>query len=205
MSTDGHGLEPLPVEQWSEQARAVLPGFLRRPELYLSGRPDAQPMPKALGMFAHHVPLGAAWMGFTDMLVSADATVDAYHRELAILRVAWKTASNYEWKQHTRIALGAGVTTEQLYAVAEGPSAPVWTPLERAVLDAADQVVESCRIAPATWAELAGTFSPAQLLELTFIIGSYHCFAAVVNSTGLQADPPTEAVDAPDLPSEAGA
>lgn len=204
MASDSPGLEPLPVEDWSEEARTVLPGFLRRPELYLSGKPDAQPMPKALRLLAHHVPLGASWMRFTDMLAGPDATVDPYHRELAILRVAWRTQSDYEWKQHTRMALAVGVTTEQLYAVPDGSAAPVWQPFERALLDAADELVDSFRISAGTWEALAERFEPAQMLELTFIIGGYAAFAMVASSARLVPDPPTEAVDAPAMPSRPG-
>jgi len=194
------GLTPLPVDQWSEAARSILPGYLRRPELYLSGAPDAAPMPQALGLFAHHVELGAAWMSFTELLASERATLDPLCRELAILRVAWKTGSNYEWKQHARIGLAAGLTTEQLYAIPDGPGAVLWTPFERSVLEAVDQVVDSSRIDAATWDVLAGHLDAAQLLELSFVIGSYLCFATVANSVGLVADPPTEPVDAPELP-----
>jgi hypothetical protein len=33
-----------------------------------------------------------------------------------------------------------------------------------------------------------------------FLIGSYLCLAMVLNSVGLDADPPTEPIDAPVLP-----
>jgi alkylhydroperoxidase family enzyme len=188
----------LPYDEWSEHARTVLPGFLRRPQLYTG--PDAQPMPQALRLFAHHVPLATAWMGFTDMLIGPDSTLELRLLEIAILRTAWQTGSVYEWKQHTRMGLRAGLTTEHLYAVPEGSGAPVWTRLERAVLDAVDQIVRSYRIDDATWNALAGELETAQILELMFAVGGYACFAAVTNSVGLQPDPPTEHVDAPEMP-----
>jgi 4-carboxymuconolactone decarboxylase len=191
------GLAPLPYGQWSESARTVLPRYLRRPELYLSG---AAPMPQALGLFAHHVELGAAWMAFAELLSGHEATLDARHRELAILRVAWTAGSDYEWMQHARIGRHAGLTTEQLHAVPAGPGSPLWTPLERSVLEAVDQVVENRCIDSGTWAALAEHLDAAQLLELSFVIGGYLCFATVANSARLAADPPTEPVDAPRLP-----
>jgi 4-carboxymuconolactone decarboxylase len=189
-------LAPLPFEQWSDAAKQVLPGFLRRPELYLSGE---HPMPQSLGLFAHHVELGAAWMRFNELLVAPSAALDARRRELAILRVAWRAHSNYEWMQHIRIGTYAGLTTEELYAIAEGPAAPLWGPLDRLILEAVDQIVERYGVDEATWAGLAEHLDPAQLLELTFTAGSYLCYAAVLNSVGLPADPPTEPIDAPRL------
>jgi alkylhydroperoxidase family enzyme len=194
------GLPPLPVDRWSDAAREILPRFLRRPQLYLSGDPDAPPMPQALGLFAHHVELAEAWMSFTDVLAAAGARLDPRYRELAILRVAWRTRSEYEWRQHTRIALGTGLTTEHLYAIPEGPGSALWTPLERAIVDAVDQIVDSSCVDGPTWEALAGPLDEAQLLELLFVIGGYVCFASVANSARLTPDPPTEPVDAPPLP-----
>jgi 4-carboxymuconolactone decarboxylase len=190
-------LSPLPIEQWDDAARAVLPTYLRRPELYLSG-PDALPMPQALGLLAHHVPLGEAWLAFNQVLVQA-ATLDAQIRELIILRVAWRTRATYEWAQHTRIGLQAGLTVEQLHAVPEGAGAEVWSPVERALLAATDQMVDRHRVDDATWNELGDHFDDTQLLELLFVAGAYICFAVITTSARMKPDPPTEPVDAPVL------
>jgi alkylhydroperoxidase family enzyme len=158
-------------------------------------------MPGALGLFAHHVDIGAAWMAFNEVLAGDKSTLEPQVRELAILRVAWKCEANYEWMQHARIGRHAGLTTEQLYAIPDGPGATVWSPLERSLLTAADEIVDERRIRAGTWAALSEHLDAPQLLELCFVIGSYLCFAAVTNSVGLAADPPTEPVDAPHLPS----
>jgi 4-carboxymuconolactone decarboxylase len=196
-------LTSLPVDQWDDEAKTILPGYLRRPELYLSGRPDALPMPKVLGLFAYHLRLTEAWLSFSDVLASEHSTLDPILRELAILRVAWRTRSNYQWSQHTRMGVHAGLTREQVYAVPVGPESDVWTPLERAIVAAVDETVDGARIRDSTWEVLAGSFEPAQLLEFCFLIGSYLCLATVINSTGLTADPPTEPIDAPVLPARA--
>src|SRR5262245_3229883 len=92
-------IEPLPVDQWTDEATRVLPTYLRRPELYLSGKPDAPPMPAALGFLAHHLPLGASWLEFNKVL-DKETTLDVRLRELVILRIAWRTRCVYEWNQH---------------------------------------------------------------------------------------------------------
>ncbi|MGF7236731.1 MAG: carboxymuconolactone decarboxylase family protein [Frankia sp.] len=193
-------LAPLPVEQWDDEARSVLPRYLRRPELYLSGAPDALPMPKVLGLFAHNVRLSESFLAFTNLLASDNATLDPRYRELVILRVAWRTRSAYEWSQHIRIGVHAGLTTEHLYAIPQGPEAEVWTPVERALLATTDQVIDQPRVNDETWQILATHFDPAQILELSFLIGGYLCLASVLNNVGLQPDPPTEPIDAPALP-----
>jgi 4-carboxymuconolactone decarboxylase len=159
---------------------------LRRPERYLSGAPDAPPMPIVLEMFAHHLPLSASWLPFTEMLASDDALLSAEHRELLILRVAWRTRSGYEWAQHSRMGADAGLTQPQIDAVTEGPGATIWTPLERTLLTAVDDMMDEHAVGDATWSELAAHFEPAAILELLFLVGGYLCLAAVLNSIGLQ-------------------
>ena len=185
-------LSPLPIEEWDDAARAALPAYLRRPELYLRDT-DPLPMPQALGLLAHHLPLGEAWLAFNQVL-------DAPLRELIILRVAWRTRSAYEWAQHTRIGLQSGLTVEQLHALPEGAAAEMWSPVERVVLAATDQIVDHYRVDDATWNELGEHFDGTQLLELLFVAGAYVCFAVVTNSARTEPDPPTEPVDAPVLP-----
>jgi AhpD family alkylhydroperoxidase len=192
-------LDPLPVDEWTDEARSVLTSYLRRPELYLSDGPDAHPMPGALGLLARHLPLGQAWLAFNQVL-AGQTTLDTRLGELIVLRVAWSTRSAYEWAQHTRIGHHAGLTVEQLHAIPAGAAAAVWTPVERSVLAATDEIVDDFTIGDDTWAELSGYFSDRELLELLFVAGAYLCFAVVTNSAGLPQDPPTEPIDAPMLP-----
>ena len=179
-------LAPVPFAEWDDETRTTLLPFLRRPERYLSGEPDAPPMPIVLEMFAHHLPLSASWLPFTEMLAGDDALLGVVQRELVILRVAWRTRSGYEWSQHSRMGADAGLTDRQIEAVLEGPAAIVWTPLERTLLTAVDDVVDEHAVRDATWAALAAHFEPAEIFELLFLIGGYLCLAGVLNSIGLQ-------------------
>ena len=115
-------LSPLPIEEWDDAARAVLPTYLRRPELYLSG-PDALPMPQVLGLLAHHLPLGEAWLAFNQVLVAGGgarrAAPRADHPPGGVAHARRRTSG----RQHTRIGLQAGLTVEQLHAVPEGAGA----------------------------------------------------------------------------------
>ena len=179
-------LPPVPFAEWDDDTRTALLAHLRRPELYLSGKPDAPPMPVVLELFAHHRALSEAWLPFTTMLAGADSTIDPAVRELAILRVAWRTGSGYEWSQHARMGRDAGLGDAQVDAAMDGPDAAVWTPQQRAVVQAADDMIDGFRVADETWNELTSHFMPDQVLELLFAIGGYVCLAAVLNSIGLQ-------------------
>jgi alkylhydroperoxidase family enzyme len=183
-------LAPVPFAQWDEEARTTLLSHLRRPERYLSGAPDAPPMPVVLELFAHHLPLSETFLTFTDVMAGDQSTLEPRIRELAILRVAWRTGSGYEWNQHRRIGGEEGLTEAQLGAVPSGPTSSVWTQTERAVLTAADEMIDHYAVSDETWATLASSFEPASVLELLFVIGGYLCLAAVLNSIGLRGDIP---------------
>ena len=182
---------PLPFADWDDDTRTVLLRYLRRSELYLSGAPDALPMPVVLEVFARHLPLSTSWLPFTEMIAGDDATLSPEHRELLILRVSWRTGSAYEFSQHTRMGADAGLTKPKIDAIPHGPAATVWTPLERTLLTAVDEMVDEHRVSDETWDDLVSAFEPAQVLELLFVIGGYLCLSTVLNSIGLQAEMPT--------------
>lgn len=179
-------LSPKAFADWDEDTRATLLAHLRRPELYLSGSPDAPPMPVVLELFAQHVELSRAWLPFTDMLAGEHARLPAEVRELLILRVAVRTRSGYEWRQHRRMGLDAGLTEAQVTAVWQGPPAELWTARERTLLAATDEFIDQFAISEPTWNDLANAFDPAEILELLFLVGGYLCLAAVFNSVGLE-------------------
>jgi hypothetical protein len=183
-------LPVLAFAEWDDTARSTLLPFLRRPEVYLSGAPDAPPMPVVLELFAQHLPLSGSWLPFTEMLSGPEARLVPALRELAILRVAWRTGSGYEWRAHRRMGSEAGLSTAQIDAIADGPEAEVWSPLEAALLRATDEMIDQHRVGDETWAELTEHFAPAELLELLFVVGGYLCLAAVLNSAGLEPEIP---------------
>ena len=185
-------LAPLPFAEWDDDARAVLLPHLRRPELYLSGAADAPPMPVVLELFAQHLPLSGAWLPFTACSRAMTRRSSRSTESSLILRVAWRTHSGYEWTQHVRSGRETGLTDG-----ADRCHRPrrrlrtVWTPLERALLRAVDEMIDGFAVGEETWGTLAASFDGAQMLELLFVIGGYVCLAFVLNSVGLQPDLPT--------------
>ncbi|MEU4317334.1 carboxymuconolactone decarboxylase family protein [Nocardia fluminea] len=184
-------LAPLPVREWGENTRAMFRGHVKSADRYLTGEPDAPPMPGILGVLAHHTELASAWLAYNGLLLERP-TVDPRERELVILRVAWRSESDYEWAQHVRTATALGVTAEQIEAVRYGPQAAVWSPVQRALLAMTDQLLDRHRVDDATWAQLERYFDSRQLIELLFVAGSYLCLAMVFNSVALQPDPEQE-------------
>jgi alkylhydroperoxidase family enzyme len=111
-------------------------------------------------------------------------TLDTRLRELAIMRIGWLTASDYEWTQHWRVAVGLGVSAEDLLGVRDWKAHNGFGSVERAVLAATDDVVRDGAVSAETWAvcerELGS--GPAVLIELVTAIGAWRMIAAILHS-----------------------
>lgn len=188
MKTNGTPrLAPLPLADWERDAIEQMRGQFPRADRYLSDAPGTPALPGILGLFGHHPGVSLPWLAFNATLLE-QASIDTRDRELLILRVAWLTQCAYEWTEHQRIGAQAGLTAEQIAAVRMGADEPIWSPRERALLRAVDEMIDRHRVGDDTWQCLAEDFDRHQLLEILFIVGAYTCLAFVVNSADLAPD-----------------
>jgi alkylhydroperoxidase family enzyme len=105
-------------------------------------------------------------------------------RELAIMRIGWLTASDYEWTQHWRVAQGLGVSADDLLGVRDWQGYQAFGPAERAVLAATDDVVRDGAVSAESWAACQREFGgdPAVLVELVTAIGAWRMVASILHS-----------------------
>jgi 4-carboxymuconolactone decarboxylase len=150
------------------------------------GEGDTPPLPSVLGTLIRHPRLAAKWLPYNDVLLRT-GTLEPRLRELAICRVGWRTAAEYEWLQHVRLAHGLGITEAEIDAIADRGTVE-WTSLEADVLRATDELVDDYAVSDATWARLAEHFDQQQLMELVFVVGTYTCLAMAFKSFGVQLD-----------------
>ncbi|HEY7137604.1 MAG TPA: carboxymuconolactone decarboxylase family protein [Acidimicrobiia bacterium] len=183
-------LPSLPIEQWSDEARAALRSAFPASvaDRFLSGAPDAPHVPNAIGTFMYHPRLAGPFLTYNATLL-ADPALGHRARELLVLRVAARTSSTYEWEQHVRLAPRYGVTDEEIDAIAGRAAAHEWGMLDADLLVAADQLVDHYRVDDDTWQRLAAGLDARQLVELLFVVGTYTCLAMAFNSLGLELDP----------------
>jgi 4-carboxymuconolactone decarboxylase len=181
----GPRLRPLPAAEWTEQERVLLRGRLERADHYLSGEPDAPPIPPILGLLARHPRVGGSWLAFSGTLMDR-ASLTERDRELLILRVGHRTGSRYLSLQHVNLGLAAGLTPQEVHALGGGSETHDWCDRDRTLIRAADELVDRHVLSDATWLGLSAAFDEQQLLELLFVIGSYVCLAMVLNSVGLE-------------------
>jgi 4-carboxymuconolactone decarboxylase len=167
-------IPPLPADERDERANELLA------PIAVNGR--------NLNIFAtlvRHPRLFNRWSAFGGTLLRR-GELSGRARELLILRTAWHCRADYEWGQHVRIAGAAGVSDEEIARIVEGPDAPGWSPLDAALVRAADELHEDAYIADGTWSVLAEHLNERQLIEVCMVVGQYHLVAFTLNSLGVE-------------------
>jgi AhpD family alkylhydroperoxidase len=130
--------------------------------------------------------IGPAFLGMGDAILRK-SELSPRLRELAILRVARLTRSNYEWVQHARLALRCGITQAQIDAIeAERIGSEGFDDSERAVLRYAAEVTQQVKASAAAFAELRLRLTEQHAIELTLVIGYYNMVSRVLESLEIE-------------------
>ena len=109
-------------------------------------------------------------------------------REIVILRVATLTGSEYEWAQHTPVALQVGVTQKQLDTIPDWKNSSEFNNEERAVLQYADEVAQKVEVSDQTFNMLKSFFNEQAIVELTITIGYYGMLARLLVPLQVEVD-----------------
>ena len=101
-------------------------------------------------------------------------------REIAVLRIGQVTGSEYEFAQHVRIALMAGLTTDEVAGLQNYDEVESFSDLERAVIRYTDAVSSLTDDVSDLARELKRWLSERELMELTFAIGHWNMVARLL-------------------------
>ena len=144
--------------------------------------------PRVFTTLARHRGLFRRWLWFAGGLMPG-GTLPRDEAELAILRVAHNTGSDYEWVQHERLAQRAGLSAEEVVRVRDGAEAIGWSARQALLLRAADELHSDRRIGDELWAALAREYDERGLIELCLLVGHYEMLAMTLRSLEVQPDP----------------
>jgi 4-carboxymuconolactone decarboxylase len=115
--------------------------------------------------------------------------LDVQLRELAILRAARVTDTEYEWVQHEAIARLVGVDEEKIRAVERGEvDAEPFTPRESLVLEITGAVLDGGTPAEELVKRGESELGRAQLVELLIVAGYYAMLGGVMRAVRLDVD-----------------
>jgi alkylhydroperoxidase family enzyme len=109
-------------------------------------------------------------------------------REIAILRVAWRSGSVYEWGQHVRIGLDSGLTQDEIDSLATEAADAGWSDAERLTVTVADELCQTVDLTDATWDAALETWGEQDLMELIFLVGNYRMLAGFLNAARVELD-----------------
>ena len=113
----------------------------------------------------------AAAMAFT---IRFDAITPRRLLELVIMRTAEIVRSDYEINQHRPLMKLCGYSDAQIAAVASWRGSLLFDDKQRALLAYVEQMAQGGEVDDATFAALAQHFSPQEIVEISYTVGSYY-------------------------------
>jgi 4-carboxymuconolactone decarboxylase len=135
-------------------------------------------------------PLARAFLALGGHLLRGEQ-IPAREREIVILRVGWQCQSEYEFGQHTALGLLAGLTAEEVAALADVGSR-TWPPADDALITMVDELCDDDVVSDQTWSQLMTRWSDEQLLELLVLAGYYRLVSGMLNSAGVALEADTD-------------
>jgi 4-carboxymuconolactone decarboxylase len=182
--TDEPRITPLPSDEQEPRTQELLAS--------LRFDPDAEDM-NLFTTLARHPRLLKRWSAFGGLLL-AGGTLPARDREILILRTAATCGADYEWSHHQSIALAAGLSAEEIEALAGDRDKAL--AVDEALVKAADELHIRSVISSSTWRDLADRYDEEQLIELCMLVGQYHLVAFTLRSLGIQLEEGLEGLPA---------
>jgi alkylhydroperoxidase family enzyme len=116
----------------------------------------------------------------------AEPLVPAREREIVILRVGWNCRSVYEFGQHTLMGRAAGLTDEQISALATIRANGEWSADDEALIGLADELCADDCVSDRTFEALCRRWSDAELIELVALAGFYRLVSGLLNTFAVQ-------------------
>jgi 4-carboxymuconolactone decarboxylase len=107
-------------------------------------------------------------------------------REIVILRTGYLRDSEYEVVNHLRVAKLIGMAPERVAALRPGEAQDVFTDQERNVLRFVDEVVRDGNASTQAFDAVAQFMSPAEMIELTLVIGVYTLVSQFCATFGIE-------------------
>jgi AhpD family alkylhydroperoxidase len=130
-----------------------------------------------------------AWLWFASTLMPG-GRLSRKESELVILRVAHLRDCRYEIEHHERLGHRAGITPAELERIVHGPDAEGWTPRQRALLTAVDDLHENRNLSDDTWKRLRAHLTEPECVELCMLTEHYQMLATVIAALRIQPDRP---------------
>jgi len=145
----------------------------------ISGRVAGTGPPNLFTTMGRHRRLFLGWAHFAGRLMPG-GRLPRRDTELVILRTAHLRGCAYEFEHHRHLAGRAGITAADVERVTADPGAPEWSPRERALLAATDELHRDQNLSDSTWQALAQHLDERSLIEFVLLVGHYEMLATFI-------------------------
>jgi alkylhydroperoxidase family enzyme len=138
-----------------------------------------------------HSPDTARHFSALGLHIRYQLKLDPRLREMAILQVGYLARAPYEFSHHIEIGHTFGVSDDDIHAlVAESNGeTTALSPLDRAVLRAARELVAQPMLSDETYAALRKDLEQEQIVELIMTISFYCCVVRVLGALQIDVEP----------------
>ncbi|WP_129115992.1 carboxymuconolactone decarboxylase family protein [Halegenticoccus tardaugens] len=109
-----------------------------------------------------------------------ESGLSPHDREVVILSIAYHAGSSYEWQQHVRVALDAGMEPEQLLAISREETDRL--PPEHAAINAYVERFVDGRVTDETHKRLTEHYDEAVIIGIGMLSGCYLGLARVLQA-----------------------
>jgi AhpD family alkylhydroperoxidase len=125
-------------------------------------------------MLLHSPPVAEGWNALLGALRSR-TVLAADLRELVVLRIAVLNGAAFEWTSHEPVARRAGLLDPQLQALRteSAGAAPVWTPVQGAVLAFTDVATRAVDVPDDVFAAVRAHLDDREVVELVAMVAGY--------------------------------
>lgn len=145
---------------------------------------DGEPL-AIFKLLAHNAPLLSRFNSL-GALMRTSVVTELRHREVIVLRIAYRTDCPFEYNQHVEVAREAGVPDDAIRHLQDADSAGGLSPEDELLLAIADEVFDDDCVSDRTWEAARQLWDYAQLIEFVFCAGFFRMTAAAINSMGLR-------------------
>ncbi len=169
-------IAPLDLNDMNEDQRAIVAPIAAR-----------GPVLNIFMTMARDPEAAKAFLAWGSYILSRKNGLPAREREIVILRTGFLCKSGYEFTQHTRIGLNAGMTDDEIERVKRGADAG-WSEADAVLIRACDDLNSNHFVSDAVWAELGRFYDDKQKMDLVYTVGQYTQVSMLLNSFGVQLD-----------------
>lgn len=175
---------PLERSAWPDGYAALLDATVAKTEGMESGSPAVGQPVGILPVLANHPTIMEPFLRWADAL--AHGRLSRRQHELLALRAISRLRSEFEYGHHVAYARGAGLSDGEIQALTDGTAWAGWDELDRALVAAADELLDDHVVSEATWAVLAASLDVGQLVEVPLVVGQYTMLSFVADTLGVE-------------------